>query len=114
MSEIKKNIPGTLRISEDVITTIVKNAVHEVEGVYSVLPAKKSIKQFFLKEENNGDIGIVLNDDVVEISVKIIVKGGFKAVQVAEEVQSSIKNSVQSMTGITVSRVNVIVADVMF
>lgn len=114
MSEIKKSIPGTLKISEDVIASIVKNSVGEIEGVYSILPARKSVKQFFLKEEQSGDIGISLNEDVVEITLKIIVRGGFKAVSVAEEVQNNVKNAVQSMTGITVSRVNVIVAEIVF
>lgn len=114
MSEIKKSIPGTLKISEDVIASIVRNSVGEIEGVYSILPARKSVKQFFLKEEQGGDIGISLNEDVVEITLKIIVRGGFKAVSVAEEVQNNVKNAVQSMTGITVSRVNVIVAEIVF
>lgn len=112
MAEIKKNIPGTLKIGENVIASIVKNSVSEINGVHSILPAKKSLRQFFINEENYGDIGISLNDGVVEISLKIVIKSGYKAISVAEEVQSEVKNSVQCMTGITVSRVNVVIADI--
>lgn len=114
MAEIEKNIPGTLKISEDVIASIVRNTISEVEGVHSILPAKKTMKQFFLKEENYGDIGIILNEDVVEISIKIVINGGCKAISVAEEVQKTVKNAVQSMTGITVSRVNVVISEICF
>lgn len=114
MADVKKSIPGALRISEDVIASIVKNAVSETDGVYSILPSKKTIKDLFVKKEDIGDVTITLNDDVVEISLKIIIKGGSKAINVAEEVQTNVKSSVQSMTGIAVSRVNVIVSDIVF
>lgn len=114
MAEVKKSIPGALRISEDVIASIVKNSVGETEGVYSILPSKKTLRDLFVKREDYGDVRITLNDDVVEISLKIIVKGNSKAITVAENVQTNVKSSVQSMTGITVSRVNVIVSDIVF
>lgn len=114
MAEIKKSIPGTLKISEDVIASIVKNSVADTDGVYSILPSRRSIKNFFLQKEDYGDISVCLNKDVVEISLKIVVKGGSKAIAVAENVQSNVKSSVQSMTGIAVARVNVIVSDIVF
>lgn len=114
MAEIKRNIPGALKIGENVIASIVSNSVKEIDGVHSILPAKKSIRQLFLNEENYGDIDIALNDGVVEISLKIVIKSGHKAISVAEEVQSEVKNAVQCMTGITVSRVNVVIADISF
>lgn len=114
MADIKRNIPGTLKISEEVIAAIVKNSVAETDGVYSILPSRKTIKDFFVTKEDYGDISVSLNDDVVEISLKIVVKGKSKAIAVAENVQTNVKSSVQSMTGITVSRVNVIVSDIVF
>lgn len=114
MAQIKKNVPGALRISEDVIASIVKNAVNDTEGVYSILPSRKSIKDLFVQTQDFGDIKIALNDDVVEISLKIVIKGGNRAVSVAESVQANVKNDVQSMTGLAVSRVNVVVADIVF
>ncbi len=114
MAEVKKSIPGSLKISEDVIASIVKNSVNDTDGVYSILPSPKTIKDLFVKKDDNGAIAISLKDDVVEISLKIIIKSGSKAITVAENVQSNVKSAVQSMTGIAVSRVNVIVADIAF
>lgn len=114
MAEVKKSIPGSLKISEDVIAAIVRNAVNDTDGVYSILPSRKTIKDFFVKREDFGAMSISLNDDVVEISLKIVITGGSKAITVAENVQTNVKSAVQSMTGIAVSRVNVIVADIVF
>lgn len=44
----------------------------------------------------------------------MILAGGYKIPAVAEKVQKAVKESVQSMTGITVSRVNMVVAGVRF
>lgn len=114
MADIKKNIPGSLKISEEVIASIVRNSVNDTDGVHSILPSPKSIADLFIKKDDFGAIKISLKDDVVEISLKIIIKGGSKAITVAENVQSNVKSAVQSMTGITVSRVNVKVADIVF
>ncbi len=97
---------GSLKISESVIIRISELAVAEVEGVEALAVGKG----FFAKQ--NAPIKVRLLDGVVEISVSIIVKQGLKAVSVAEEIQQVVKENVQNMTGIAVSRVNVIVAGI--
>ena len=37
---------GSLKISEDVILTITRQVVHDVEGVYSLAPGHFSLKRF--------------------------------------------------------------------
>ena len=51
-----------------------------------------------------------MTDDVAEITVNILVKYGCRIPPLAERVQENVKNAVQNMTQITVSRVNVVVA----
>ena len=74
MAEVKKSIPGSLKISEDVIASIVRNSVNDTDGVYSILPSTKTIKDLFVKKEDTGAISIALRDDVVEISLNILVR----------------------------------------
>ena len=52
--------------------------------------------------------------DVAAIDMSIIVKNGVKAVNVAQEVQTVVKENVQNMTGVPVARVNVTVGGVAF
>lgn len=105
---------GTLKVSEDVIATIARLATIEINGVDGLNNANASFKQVFLKPTENGAIKIRLTGDVVEISVNVTVKAGSKVVSVAEQIQNNIKSSVQSMTGVTVARVNVLIAGIVF
>lgn len=105
---------GSLQISTDVISKIAKLATLEVEGIYSVSGNILSGKGFALvrKMPMQKPISVELNDDVAEISVNVVVKYGCKIPQLSEKVQENVKNAVQNMTCITVSKVNVIITGV--
>ena len=93
---------------------IISNAVKEVEGVRGIAPLPKNPIQQWFKGDDFGDIRIGLVDDVLSVSVGIIINGGAKAVHTAEKVQNKIKSAVQGMLGITVAKVNVKVCDAVF
>lgn len=105
---------GMLKVSENVIATIVRLATMEVKGVEGLVNTDNTIKQFLMKKSENNAIKIKLTGDVVEISVGVIVEFGNKVVSLAEQIQNNIKSSVQSMTGVAVARVNVYIAGVAF
>lgn len=105
---------GTLKVSEEVIATIVKLAVLDVQGVDSLMTPNVSLEKIFFKQNGNSTIKIKLSGDVVEISLSILVKYGNKVTALAEAVQNRVKSDVQSMTGITVSRVNVLIGGIVF
>ncbi len=108
-------IDGQLKVSKDVIFTITKNAVLDIDGVCSIANAKKNmLKNLFLSDTNYESIDIDFDNDTVVISVYLFVNPGVKVKSVAEQVQSKVKNEVQSMTGITVSKVNVTISDVKY
>ena len=108
-------VQSQLKVSEDVIATITKNAVLEIEGVSSIANAKKKmIKNLFLSQTDLESIKIDFVNDTVEISIYLYVKPGAKVKSVAEEVQNKVKSEVQAMTSVTVSKVNVTIADVKY
>ncbi len=55
-----------------------------------------------------------MNDDVAVISLHINVKSGVNIPKVSENVQRAVKEAVQNMTGIVVSRVNIVIAGIVF
>ena len=103
---------GSLQISEDVILTITKQVVLDVEGVHSLASGRFSLKDFVVRSETANPIRIVLNVDVAQINICINLVYGYKIKDVAEQIQSNVKATVQNMTGITVSKVNVYIAGV--
>lgn len=112
INETEKVINSSLKISDDVIAEIISNAVMEVDGVAGIAKAKKNpIKSAMKKDRRKSDIRTELVGDVLEITVGIIIKGDAKAVSTAENVQNKIKSSVQNMLNLTVTKVNVNIAD---
>ncbi len=104
---------GTLKVSEDVIVTITKLAILEIDGVKSLASSSLSLTSIFSKKDTQGNlVKVKLMGDVVEISVGVIVEYGYKVVRIAEQIQNSVKSSVQTMTGVTVAKVNVRIAGV--
>jgi uncharacterized alkaline shock family protein YloU len=111
----QKEIIGSLKISEDVLATIASVAVKEVEGVASVANVG-NIKEMwgFKKNSPSKSIKIEFNGDVAIIGVHINLKHGAKIQPVSVEIQQKVKEAVQSMTGITVSKVNVHIVGIEF
>ena len=107
MSDMVKNFDKSLHISQDVVARIITNTVAEIDGVSRIAPVMKSPRQIWLKQENFGNIRIGLVDDVLSVSIGIILAKNAKAVQTAEEVQEKVKSAVQNMLGLTVAKVNV-------
>ena len=72
------------------------------------------IKNFLKKGSIGKPIQISLNDDVAVIDISVNLKYGANIPAVAETLQKAVKDAVQNMTGITVSKVNVHVAGIVF
>ena len=110
MNDVSKKVEKSLHISQDVIAQIVTNSVNE--GVYGIAPVMKTPRQLWFRQENFGNIRIGLVDDVLSVSIGIILCRGAKAVSVAEEIQDKVKSAVQNMLGLTVAKVNVTICGV--
>lgn len=108
---------ASLRISNDVLTKIAEVAATEIRGVASegehLAVSDKNMAQITGKLMPSSPVKAVLKNDSVEVTVNIVVLQGFKAENVAQSVQESVKSAIQNMAGISVSKVNVKIADIM-
>ena len=89
---------GSLQISTEVIGKIARCAALEIDGVAEVSCGRQNKK---LKEMRDGTANITLN---------LMMSFGARIPAVAEKVQENVKNAVQNMTNVTVSRVNLVIA----
>ncbi|MCX7658701.1 MAG: Asp23/Gls24 family envelope stress response protein [Oscillospiraceae bacterium] len=105
---------GTLKVSDEVISSVARLAACEVEGIVGIAEPEASFGRMFVKPDKNDAVKIKISGDTVEISLGVLVKYGCKATVAAKRVQENIKAAVQSMTGIMVSRVDVLIAGVVF
>lgn len=110
-TNIKENI-GSLKISEEVIASIANLAAAEIKGVTAI--NDDNIITGAIKRGLNKNSRVVLSDDTAIVNLNIAVDYGVNIENVAASIQSAVKSAVQSMAGVTVSKVNVSVTGVNF
>ncbi len=110
--EIVENTEGAndgIKISNDVVAVIAGVAVSEVPGVASMSGGFAGGISEVLSGKKNLSKGIKVDagEKDVKIDVNIIVEYGSRIPDVAFEIQNRVKKSVENMTGLKVSEVNV-------
>lgn len=100
---------GSLQISIDVIEKIAHQAAVEVEGVAGVAQPSSIQQNLLGKLMPNRPIQVAIKNDVADIAVALAVYYGTKIPEVSEQVQASVKDAVQSMTNISVAKVDIVV-----
>jgi uncharacterized alkaline shock family protein YloU len=111
MAQDNTNGTGSLKISEDVLATIASIATKEINGVTGLVTTPtQGFKMLFSKKSNSRGIIMEYIDGEAVLNLFINIKYGVKISDVAEAVQLSVKNAIQNMTGICVSKVNIHVA----
>jgi len=99
---------SNLKISGEVIATIVSTTAKDVAGVHAM--AAGPVKKLFSKNSECRGVSLEFTEEGVKIGVYIIVKFGVKVNEVGKTVQTRVKEAVETMTGINVASVDVTVA----
>lgn len=107
---------GQIKISEDVISTIAGLAAAEVEGVSDMSGSiAGNITEMLGKKKNlSKGVKVVLEEEEVTIDVFIVVEYGVVIPEIAWKIQENVKSTVENMTGLEVTQVNVHIEGVNF
>lgn len=110
-----KDANGSINISEDVISTMVRSAITEIDGVagISTTAGSELAEMLGFKTVSKG-VKVQIVDDTVKVDAIILVRYGCNIVSVAREVQSSVTEAVQAIIGIEKAEVNVHVSGIEF
>lgn len=106
MDNIYEN--GNVKISDEVIATIATIAVSEVDGVHSMSGsfAGDIVEKLGKKTMTKGVKSTIEGDDIT-LDLNVILKYGVRIPEIAWNIQENVKKSVESMTGMNVTKVNV-------
>ncbi len=107
---------GNVKISTEVIATVASIATGEVEGVANMSTTTLSgIADILGGKKNKGKgVKVELGDASCVIDIYVVVDYGSKIPDVAWAVQENVKSAVESMTGMTVEKINIHVEGVSF
>ena len=110
-----KDEKGSINISEDVLVSMVRAAVNEIDGVASLVnnAGAELAELLGIKSPGKG-VKVQINDGVITVDVIIMVRYGSNVVSVAKQVQDTVTGAVESMTGMGAPVVNVHVSGVAF
>ena len=109
-------VTSTIKISPDVVAAIANLSASEIKGVSGmctgfaggiaeILGAKKNLSK---------GIKVDIKENSTVIDMYIIVEYGIRIPELAWEIQESVKNNVETMTGLTVEKVNIHIDGISF
>lgn len=106
---------GTVNISEEVISTIANIAASEVEGVAKISSGiTGEITEILGMKNFAKGVAVTIDGEDVLINMELAIEYGRKIREVSEAVQSSVKENVETMTGLNVAEVNIRIQEVVF
>ena len=113
--EFAKTEIGNIQIAPEVIEIIAGLATVEVDGVAGMSGGFASgVAEILGRKNLSKGVKVQVGQKEAAVDVSIIVEYGKRIPEVAAEIQSNVKNAIESMTGLTVVEVNVHVLDVVF
>ena len=104
---------GQIKIADDVIAVIAALAATEVEGVDSMAGniTHELVRKLGMKNLQKG-VKIELLGEEVSCALSLNVAYGYSIPEVCENVQEKVKTTIENMTGLHVTDVNVNIAGV--
>ena len=99
---------GSLQISTEVIGKIARCAALEIDGVAEVSCGRqnKKLKDLLEASSIQSPVVVEMRDGTANITLNLMMSFGARI----PAVQENVKNAVQNMTNVTVSRVNLVIA----
>ena len=104
---------GTVKIADDVVASIAGIAATEVEGVVSMagnigneLKSKMGVKNLA------KGVKVEVIGKSVKADIALIVEYGYSIPAISQKVQEKVKSTIENMTGLTVTDVNIRIARV--
>ena len=105
---------GTVRIADDVVATIATYAAKEIEGVAGMSGNSTSnfLSRAGVKMPEAKGVKVTVDNGNVDVDVSVILDYGYNIPATSSKIQARIKSSIENMTGLNVTDVNVRIAGI--
>ena len=106
ITQIQEN--GNVIISEDVVSTIVEQALRDVDGVDSIVAKPGAdIADLIGKNWGKGMKIVIGEDNELTISCNVQIIYGNSVIEVAKNAQEAVASAVENAAGVKVREVNI-------
>ena len=104
---------GTVKIADDVVASIAGIAATEVEGVVSMAGnIRNELKSKMGVKNLSKGVKVEVIGKSVKADIALIVEYGYSIPAISQKVQEKVKSTIENMTGLTVTDVNIRIAGV--
>jgi uncharacterized alkaline shock family protein YloU len=103
---------GVVRVTRQVLTTIVINAALEVPGVVRMAQFTDQWSRLLGREVPVQGVSLAIRNTTVTADLYIVVTTGVSIVEVGSAVQDEVAAAIERMVGMQVREVNVFIQDV--
>ena len=105
---------GQVQIADEVIAVIAGLAATEVEGVIKMSGniTNEIVSKLGMKNLSRG-VKVEIIDNLVYVSLSLILRYGVSIPKTSKEVQEKVKSAIETMTGMTVSEVDIRIAGIL-
>lgn len=111
--QLDDNPNGTVSFASDVVATMAGLATAEIEGVFSMYSQSSSFGNIFNRRNQNTKgnhtkgVKVEVEDGKISVDISIVVDYGTPVPTIAREIQENVKKTVETMSGLEVSHVDV-------
>lgn len=114
--EIKTQGIGQIQIADEVIAIIAGIAATEVEGVTGMVGNLSGdlVAEVLGRKNLAKGVKITVGQKEVKIDLNIVIEFGVKIPKVALDVQKRVQSAVETMTGLTVTQINLNITGIHF
>jgi uncharacterized alkaline shock family protein YloU len=97
-----------IKISDEVVLSIAGNSASNVEGVFSMSGSiAGDIAEALGRKSTTKGVKLERDKNKLYLDLYIIVRYGVRIPDLSWKIQESVKNEIESMTGLTVMQVNI-------
>lgn len=104
---------GQVQIADEVIAVIAGLASTEVEGVVKMSGniTNEIVSKLGMKNLSKG-VKVEISGDEIEVKLSLVLRYGVSIPKTSREVQEKVKNAIETMTGFTVTNVDIRIAGI--
>lgn len=104
---------GQVQIADEVVAVIAGLAATETEGVAKMSGniTNEIVSKLGMKKLSKG-VKVVITGTQVDVTLNLVLNYGVSIPKTSQEVQDKVKSAIETMTGLTVSEVNIRIAGI--
>ncbi|CUS04413.2 conserved protein of unknown function [Candidatus Promineifilum breve] len=103
---------GRIEVAPEVLVTIARYAVQQVEGVGQMAQVPADMARLFQRGLRQDGVLLDLSENKVRFNIYVIMAPHVNLLEASRAIQTAVSEAVEMMVGIPVAAVNVFVEDV--